>query len=225
MAKVKKKAAKKIARTKKAPPFLCQDCGFVAKHAMGLGRHRSARHGAVSVRAKRAKAEPRRATPGWLTRQQAAEQAGVHYNTIRLWERGGLIKMRKQEGTRGALLDAADLARVLAERGAPSASVGADAASLKALEARFDQLLDGLERLVSSARTSSAPRRRGRPLGSKNKTTTASAPTSVTKTKGKSTKPVKKAVKKAGKKKAARAKAKPARAARARRKPAAKRRR
>lgn len=30
--------------------FACPECGFKAAHAMGLGRHRTARHGALSQR-------------------------------------------------------------------------------------------------------------------------------------------------------------------------------
>lgn len=182
MARAKKAASKRPSRkttsrrpaparrTRKATTsqFVCQDCGFVAKHAMGLGRHRSARHGAVSKRQARSKvAAP---TPGWLTRQQAAERAGVHYNTIRIWERSGLLGTQKH-GARN-LLSADDLDRVVRDRGAaPAAAVagGTGGADVAALERRFEALLDGLERLVASARTAEPRRRPGRPLGSRNK--------------------------------------------------------
>lgn len=215
MPKAKRSKVVKKAKGGKKARFVCEDCGFVAAHAMGLGRHRSARHGAVSVRARRSSAPARVATPGWLTRQQAAERAGVHYNTIRLWERGGLIRVQKHDGTRGALLDASDLAKVLAERGAPTAgSTGVDLAALKALEVRFDHLLDGLERLVAGARGASAPRRRGRPLGSKNKKTVV-AETPVKKAKATRAKP--------GQKKSAQARTKKKSSKTARRKPSSKR--
>jgi hypothetical protein len=38
--------------------FVCPECGFKAAHAMGLGRHRSSRHG---VRSKRQEREANRA--------------------------------------------------------------------------------------------------------------------------------------------------------------------
>jgi hypothetical protein len=40
--------AKKTAR--RSGRFVCPECGFRAAHAMGLGRHRTARHGVPSRR-------------------------------------------------------------------------------------------------------------------------------------------------------------------------------
>ncbi|MGH2784020.1 MAG: MerR family DNA-binding transcriptional regulator [Actinomycetota bacterium] len=128
----------------------CPDCDFVAKHPMGLGRHRSSRHGVVSQRQARREAEG-----GWITRKEAARRAGVHYNTIRHWEKTGRLRTSRRGGRSGSLVSATDLARV---EGRSGATDGADAARLQALERRFDELLTGLERLVSSARS---PARRG----------------------------------------------------------------
>ena len=131
----------------------CPDCDFVAKHPMGLGRHRSTRHGVVSQRQARRDSEG-----GWLTRQEAARRAGVHYNTIRHWEQSGKLRTSRRPGHRGALVNASDLARV-GGGSDPMGGGGADAARLQMLEQRFNELLLGLERLVAGARTS--PRRAG----------------------------------------------------------------
>lgn len=164
--------------------FTCPDCGFVARHAMGLGRHRSTRHGALSARALRAAEGPkRRGRPpknangipaGWVTRRQAAALGGVHYNTVRLWERAKLFPIR-QRG-RDVLIDEIAFRRVAAEkrsapRGRPAgsknrpkrtATAPSPAASFEMTEllARLDALADGLESLAQQVR----PRkRRGRP--------------------------------------------------------------
>ena len=146
--------------------FPCPECEFIAKHAMGLGRHRSTRHGVVSQRQKR-----RRASVGgaWLTREQAAARAGVHYNTIRQWEQGGLLRKTKKPGVRGALVSAGDLGKIIADRSATGGMVAAtgtvDAAAVAALEARFAQLIAGLEQLLETvkggapARSVRAPKR------------------------------------------------------------------
>jgi hypothetical protein len=145
---------RKGSRTKAPTGLRCPDCNFVAKHPMGLGRHRSSRHGVVSQRQARRNAEG-----GWVTRQEAARRAGVHYNTIRHWEQAGRLRTSRRPGYRGSLVNASDLARMNA--GAGAASGGADSARLEALEQRFNELLVGLERLVATARTPA--RRRGRP--------------------------------------------------------------
>ncbi|MFP5225174.1 MAG: hypothetical protein ACLGH3_06450 [Actinomycetota bacterium] len=90
----KKKKTASTTRGRKGQ-FVCPDCGFQAKHAMGLGRHRSARHGTPSKRQQRL--ENPRATrlqipDGWLTRREVASRAGVHYNTVRIWERSGKVR-------------------------------------------------------------------------------------------------------------------------------------
>lgn len=180
--------------------FQCPDCEFVAKHAMGLGRHRSARHGAVSARRqrqaesggtpKRRGRPPKAATAatgtsaraaspaGWLTRREAAETGGVHYNTVRLWERANLFDTRQQG--RDVLIEEAGFRRVLEEkrnapRGRPvgaktgtsrraakttASSSGGQTFEVTELLARLDALADGLESLARQVR----PRkRRGRP--------------------------------------------------------------
>jgi hypothetical protein len=145
---------------------------------MGLGRHRSARHGVVSARAARGRGRQAPvSTAGWLTRQDAAKRAGVHYNTIRQWERAGLLTTTRKPRVRGSLINVQDLQRVLGERAsmtgatsAGSASSGADAAAIAALSRKVDALVDGLEQLLSTVRSAGATRRGpGRPLGSKNK--------------------------------------------------------
>jgi hypothetical protein len=143
----------------KAPKGLrCPDCDFVAKHAMGLGRHRSTRHGVTSQRQRR-----RQESGGWLTRREAARRAGVHYNTIRHWEKTGRLR-RGKGGGRGAMVSATDLESLRRGGGAPPATGAADGARIEALERRFNDLLDGLEGLVAAAR---ARPRRGRPPGSR----------------------------------------------------------
>ncbi|MFA5891957.1 MAG: MerR family transcriptional regulator [Actinomycetota bacterium] len=166
----KKPAAKKPVRARRIKGFPCADCDFVAKHAMGLGRHRSTRHGAVSQRQSR-----RVATGNWLTRQEASKRAGVHYNTVRQWEQAGLLRKTKRPHVRGALVSADDLARILADRAShtgtplPAAFRGDTAA----IEAKYQNLVEGLERLLAvarvatpvrgSAKKASAARGTGRP--------------------------------------------------------------
>ena len=121
----------------------CPDCDFVAKHAMGLGRHRSARHGVVSQRQARRDAEG-----GWITRREAARRAGVHYNTIRHWEQTGRLRTARRGTPKTAMVNASDLASARSRSGAVEHS----AARIQALEDRFNELIAGLEDLVSSAR-------------------------------------------------------------------------
>ncbi|MEX2554607.1 MAG: hypothetical protein WEB06_03125 [Actinomycetota bacterium] len=46
-----KRGTKKKSPTKRRPSkFVCPECGFKAAHAMGLGRHRTSRHGVPSQR-------------------------------------------------------------------------------------------------------------------------------------------------------------------------------
>jgi len=157
-----KRPARPTARKKRAPAtkaskgLSCPDCDFVAAHAMGLGRHRSARHGVLSQRQRR-----REASGGWITRREAARRAGVHYNTIRHWEQTGRLRRSKRVGSRGAMINATDLERLAGGGRATAMDGGADVQRIQALERRFNDLLAGLERLVSSAR--SAKPRRGRP--------------------------------------------------------------
>lgn len=201
-----------------SPKFVCPDCGFVAKHAMGLGRHRSARHGVVSQR--KAKQTAR---AGWLTREQAAAYAKVHYNTIRGWERTGLLVATKRPGVRGTLVSTADLDKLLAERAAPGRAVvagaGADAAAVRALEQKFDDLVAGLERLISGLRGSGGSARA-------RATSAAKAPAAArksTKPRGrKSPRAAAKRAKPAPRGRKAPARRAPARKARARRAPARK---
>jgi hypothetical protein len=141
MPKKKKKSARPRSRR-----FVCPDCGFVAAHAMGLGRHRSARHGAVSKRQQMA-----RSGEGWLTREEAAKRAGVHYNTIRLWERSGVVRARKQG--RSVMIDARSLARTRGGAGGSTVDVGS---ALRELESFYDELRSGLKRLMDAAETARA---------------------------------------------------------------------
>ena len=121
---------------------------------MGLGRHRSARHGVQSLRQRR-----KETSGAWLTRREAARRAGVHYNTIRFWERTGRIR-RSKSGGRGALVSAVDL-ETMTGRARGGGGGGPDGERIAALERRFNDLVRGLERLVASA-NGVAPRR-GRP--------------------------------------------------------------
>lgn len=153
-----RQAARKPSRKPTSKGLRCPDCDFVARHAMGLGRHRSARHGVTSQRQQR-----RQASGGWLTRREAARRAGVHYNTIRHWEKTGRLR-RGKAGGRGAMVSATDLETLRRGGGAPAPAAGIDGARIEALETRFNDLLDGLEGLVAAARVR---RRRGRPPGSR----------------------------------------------------------
>jgi len=151
-------SSKRAPRTK---GFRCPDCDFVAKHAMGLGRHRSARHGVMSLRQRR-----RESSGAWLTRREAARRAGVHYNTIRHWERTGRLRRQKGAGSRGALVSAIDLDSMSGRGGRGGPGV-ADDARLQTLERRFNDLLDGLERLVSGSRPARRSRRGRPPAGAR----------------------------------------------------------
>jgi hypothetical protein len=137
---------------RRAKGLRCPDCDFVAAHPMGLGRHRSARHGVLSGRQRR-----RESSGAWLTRREAARRAGVHYNTVRHWEQTGKLRRSKQRDSRGAKVSALDL-DALMRGGRRSSTGGGDDARIEALERRFNDLLNGLERLVGSARGT-----RGRP--------------------------------------------------------------
>jgi len=122
---------------------------------MGLGRHRSARHGVQSLRQRR-----RESSGAWLTRREAARRAGVHYNTIRFWERGGRLRTSKESGRRGTLVNAIDLESVTGAGRPNASSGGADGARVAALERRFNDLVRGLERLVAAAGAGNATRGR-----------------------------------------------------------------
>jgi hypothetical protein len=136
---------------------------------MGLGRHRAAKHGVVSQRQSRLGSRGE-----WVTRQEAARKAGVHYNTIRHWEQSGLLRI--QRGASGSTVSSTDLDRVVSGRG-----LGGGDAAVATLERRFAELIDGLERLIAGVKATTAPRRRGRPPGSK----TLRKPVSTPKARGK----------------------------------------
>jgi hypothetical protein len=120
---------------------------------MGLGRHRSSRHGVQSLRQRR-----KETSGAWVTRREAARRAGVHYNTIRFWERTGRLRRSKSAAGRGAMVSAIDLEN-LSSANSGKAAPGVDGDRIILLERRFNDLIQGLERLVSSARTGSTPRR------------------------------------------------------------------
>jgi hypothetical protein len=155
MPRTRRKPASKPPRTGATPTpggLQCPDCDFVARHPMGLGRHRSTKHGVISQRQAR-----REAAGGWLTRREAARRANVHYNTIRHWERTGRVRTMRQPG-RGTLVSAFDLQQILTGgRARPSGSPAVDVERIQALEKRFNALLRGLERLASSARAERRP--------------------------------------------------------------------
>lgn len=114
---------------------------------MGLGRHRSARHGVPSRRKQASFSKGQ-----WVTRTQAAQLAGVHYNTIRLWEGAGKVRSERRPGIRGKLLNLADLGRVVGEMQAERSGVGALNGAGKQIEARFDRLIANLEKMLEAAR-------------------------------------------------------------------------
>ena len=43
--------------TSRSSQFRCPECGFRAAHAMGLGRHRTAKHGVLSQRQRQARSD------------------------------------------------------------------------------------------------------------------------------------------------------------------------
>lgn len=128
----------------------CPECDFVAKHAMGLGRHRSSRHGVVPKRA--ALQRPKAVAPGgpWVTREQAADRASVHYNTIRHWEKRGLIRTTRRAGIRGVFVHGEDVDRAAA--GGSALGVGSRSLSIEELERRYSELIDSLERLLATTK-------------------------------------------------------------------------
>jgi hypothetical protein len=57
---------------RRSTKFRCPECGFRAAHAMGLGRHRSAKHGVVSQRMRqRSGTDDGRVSRGDFSRLQA----------------------------------------------------------------------------------------------------------------------------------------------------------
>lgn len=148
----KKKAGKRPSgATKKVAGGLpCPDCDFVAKHAMGLGRHRSARHGVTPKRAALARPKPQAPGGPWITREQASERASVHYNTIRHWERRGLVRTTRRPGIRGVFVHSEDVDRAAA--GGTALGVGARSLSIEELERRYSELVANLERLLAATK-------------------------------------------------------------------------
>lgn len=152
----------------------CPECGFEAAHAMGLGRHRSSRHGVVSQAAalretagSGTSSDRRPASPeGWLTRREAALAGGVHYNTVRLWERAGFLRTKTVGRT--TLTHQGDLKKHLSAKamgGGLPVSGGSGLTPSQVFElnealARLGTLADGLEELARQIRPR---RRRGRP--------------------------------------------------------------
>lgn len=84
-----------------------------------------------------------------MTRREAARRAGVHYNTIRHWEKTGRLR-RRTSGGRGAMVSASDLDGL--RGGGRGTGAAFDPQRIVSLERRFNDLVDGLERLVSRAR-------------------------------------------------------------------------
>jgi transposase len=54
----------------------------------------------------------------WLTRREAAARAGVHYNTVRGWERDGRLRTKRVPGLTGPQVQVSldDLDAITAER-------------------------------------------------------------------------------------------------------------
>ena len=74
MATARKKTRKPV--TRRNSKFVCPECGFKAAHAMGLGRHRTSRHGIPSQRELAGRARGRRSAgdAAVLTRLNAIER-------------------------------------------------------------------------------------------------------------------------------------------------------
>jgi hypothetical protein len=161
----KKKTTASTTRGKKSQ-FVCPECGFQAKHAMGLGRHRSARHGVPSKREQKL-TNPRAARPqipaGWLTRREVASKAGVHYNTVRIWERAG--KVRTSQLGNQTLIHEGDFNQLNQNRtvfARPSNTPPPEVLEkLDELTDRFHDLADSLELLSRQMRPSRRRSKRG----------------------------------------------------------------
>lgn len=95
---------------------------FDSKRAKGHTRKQAAVDGSERVddeMASNAQTLPAAGDEQWITRREAVAIAGVHYNTIRQWERKGHFKVKRE--LRGAveesLISAAELRSFLKERG------------------------------------------------------------------------------------------------------------
>ncbi|MHB8512406.1 MAG: MerR family transcriptional regulator [Actinomycetota bacterium] len=88
----------------------------------------------------------------WLTRDQAAAHVGMHYNTVRHWERKGLLRTMDRSGTRGKLLHIDDVEKAAA--GAALKGPIGKTASIDELERRYNQLIDKLEVVLAAAKRS-----------------------------------------------------------------------
>jgi hypothetical protein len=79
----------------------------------------------------------------WITRVEAARLAGVHRNTVRLWEAAGRLRTRRVPGRSGEQVEVSrdDLGAILDERVVPAG----DAERIAALEVEVQQLRERLE--------------------------------------------------------------------------------
>jgi DNA-binding transcriptional MerR regulator len=91
----------------------------------------------------------------WLTRQEAARRAGVHYNVIRDWERKGLIDVKRSGPAQNAevLVSLASLDKHLATRHTASKlSEGETREKLAAVEAENRELRSRLSQSETERR-------------------------------------------------------------------------
>ncbi len=84
-------------------------------------------------------------TEGLVTRREAARIAGVHYNTIRLWERSGRLTPRKLPNG-DVMIDRGQLEAVLRDRKEGDTS---DDPRVQVLEAEVKLLSEERDRLLA----------------------------------------------------------------------------
>lgn len=89
------------------------------------------------------------ATEGLVTRREAARIAGVHYNTIRLWERSGRLQPEKQPNG-DVMIDRRQLEAVMADRKEGDSS---DDPRVHVYEAEIRLLTEERDRLLAELRS------------------------------------------------------------------------
>jgi DNA-binding transcriptional MerR regulator len=89
---------------------------------------------------------------GFVTRREAAEMAGVHPNTIRLWESTGRVSAKKRaDGV--VLIPRAEIEEIITQRVVPrtdAEKVAALEAENRELRRQNEELLERYDRLLQS---------------------------------------------------------------------------
>lgn len=89
--------AKTNSEKRRGSSFVCPECGFRAAHAMGLGRHRSSRHGVRSKRQEREATRSRSSDPSLQRRyaqmeKRLAKLENQHQELLQALSRLGRIR-------------------------------------------------------------------------------------------------------------------------------------